>query len=56
MPVSAVAYECGYNSLRSFNRCFRRITGRTPREYREEKKKEGAGVPDSGDPGTDLKK
>lgn len=36
MPVSAIAYDCGYGSLRSFNRCFRRITGKTPREYREE--------------------
>lgn len=35
MPVSDVAYDCGYGSLRSFNRCFKRITGKTPREYRE---------------------
>lgn len=36
MPVSEVAYDCGYGSLRSFNRCFKRITGKTPREYRGE--------------------
>lgn len=40
MPVSAVAYDCGYASLRSFNRCFRRIAGKTPREYREETEKQ----------------
>lgn len=28
------AYECGYGSLRSFNRNFKAIVGMTPREYR----------------------
>ncbi len=36
MPVSEVAFDCGYSSLRTFNRCFKRVTGKTPREYREE--------------------
>lgn len=40
MPVSDVAFDCGYGSLRSFNRSFKRITDRTPREYREEMRKE----------------
>lgn len=31
--VSKVAYECGFNNLRSFNRAFRKNTGITPREY-----------------------
>ena len=35
MPVSEVAYDCGYRSLRSFNRCFKQIAGKTPREYRD---------------------
>lgn len=32
--VSFVAMKCGYGSLRTFNRNFRRLTGRTPLEYR----------------------
>ena len=28
------AYECGYSSLRSFNRNFKSVIGLTPREYR----------------------
>ena len=33
--IAAVAAECGYDSLCSFNRNFKAITGRTPTEYRE---------------------
>ena len=33
-PVSDIAFACGYNSLRSFNRCFKEIHHMTPREYR----------------------
>lgn len=33
-PVSDIAFACGYNSLRSFNRCFKEIQHMTPREYR----------------------
>ena len=35
--ISAVSYECGYNSLCSFNRNFRGITGMSPSEYRKRK-------------------
>ena len=37
--VSSVAGECGYDSLCSFNRNFKEITGMTPTEYRERKAK-----------------
>jgi len=32
--ISRISYECGYNSLCSFNRNFREITGMSPSEYR----------------------
>lgn len=32
--VLNVALECGFDSLRNFNRVFKRITGQTPSEYR----------------------
>src|SRR5699024_574753 len=35
-PVSDIAFACGYNSLRSFNRCFKDILHVTPREYRSQ--------------------
>ncbi len=35
--VSQIAYECGYESLCSFNRNFKEITGTTPKEYRQDK-------------------
>lgn len=31
-----IAYECGFDSLRSFNRNFRNIMGMTPNEYRKQ--------------------
>ncbi|MBR2339502.1 MAG: AraC family transcriptional regulator [Clostridia bacterium] len=31
--VLQVAYDCGFDSLRSFNRNFKKVTGVTPREY-----------------------
>ncbi|EIQ00510.1 DNA-binding domain-containing protein, AraC-type [Opitutaceae bacterium TAV1] len=34
-PVGEIAFEAGFNNLSNFNRRFREITGRTPREYRE---------------------
>ncbi len=43
MNITEIAYECGYNSLRVFNRRFREILGMTPSEYRalyHEKKEE----------------
>ena len=33
-PVLEIAIEVGYNNISFFNRCFRRITGTTPVEYR----------------------
>lgn len=36
MPISDIAFACGYNSLRSFNRCFKDILHVTPREYRSQ--------------------
>lgn len=34
-PISALAYEAGFNDLSYFNRCFRRRYGMTPSEVRE---------------------
>lgn len=33
--VSTIAYACGFNTIRSFNRSFRTLTGMTPEEYRK---------------------
>ncbi|MBQ7717835.1 MAG: AraC family transcriptional regulator, partial [Clostridia bacterium] len=38
IPVSDVAHLCGFDSLCSFNRNFKRITGTTPREMLAEMK------------------
>lgn len=35
MTILEVSCECGFNSLRSFNRNFRELTGYTPTEYRK---------------------
>lgn len=35
VPVSEIAYECGFGSICSFNRVFRESVGKTPREIRE---------------------
>lgn len=34
LPISRVAMEIGYENLRTFNRCFRKVSGCTPKEYR----------------------
>lgn len=39
IPVQVVAFEVGFNSLASFNRVFREITGLTPTQYRLEAEK-----------------
>ena len=35
--ISEIAYECGFGSLRTFNRIFFATTGRTPTAFRNEK-------------------
>lgn len=35
--VLDIAYECGFECLRSFNRCFKSITGISPTKYRNQK-------------------
>ncbi|MBR2296412.1 MAG: helix-turn-helix transcriptional regulator, partial [Clostridia bacterium] len=35
--VLDIAYECGFDCLRSFNRSFKSITGISPSEYRKQK-------------------
>lgn len=39
--IVQIAYSCGFKSVRNFNRVFRRISGKTPREVRNEKKQRG---------------
>ncbi len=34
--ITAIAYDCGFNSTRTFNRAFAKYTGMAPRDYREE--------------------
>ena len=33
--VLSIAYECGFESLRNFNRVFKKLVGMTPKEYRQ---------------------
>lgn len=35
MGVSEICYECGFNNVSNFNRLFKRLKGRSPREFRE---------------------
>jgi AraC-like DNA-binding protein len=42
IPVQVVAFEVGFNSLASFNRAFREITGATPSSYRLGKQQAGS--------------
>jgi len=37
--ITQIALDCGYGSIRNFNRVFKEATGKTPKEYREIKKK-----------------
>lgn len=34
--LTAVAYECGFNSKSTFNEIFKKITGKTPKEYKKD--------------------
>jgi len=36
LRVSEIAYEVGFQSLTHFNRVFKKITGRSPSDYREQ--------------------
>lgn len=38
LSISDAAFECGFESLRTFNRAFREQLGKSPREYREQLK------------------
>ncbi len=40
--VSEIAADCGYQNLSGFNRQFRRLTGCSPKQYRQAAQKEGA--------------
>ena len=35
LPVTQVAYECGYSNISYFNRTFKKIHGISPRDYRQ---------------------
>lgn len=35
LPISKIAYECGFSSIEYFNRIFRHFTSMSPREYRK---------------------
>ncbi|HEY3378198.1 MAG TPA: helix-turn-helix domain-containing protein [Armatimonadota bacterium] len=35
LPITAIAFESGFNSLSQFNRTFKKMTGHSPRSYRE---------------------
>ena len=37
--ITEIAYACGYTGIRNFNRVFKETVGKTPKEYRESKKK-----------------
>lgn len=40
-PIQTVARECGFNSIVSFNRAFRELTGSAPGAFRQETKQTG---------------
>jgi transcriptional regulator GlxA family with amidase domain len=35
LPVTEIAFECGFESADYFSRCFRNSTGLSPRAYRK---------------------
>lgn len=35
-PITDIAFDCGFGTLSNFNRCFRELRGRSPREYRRQ--------------------
>ncbi len=36
--IAAIAYKCGFNSLATFQRCFKQFTGITPSQYLQQRK------------------
>ena len=36
MPITAIALECGFGSIRNFNRAFSDFTGMTPSDFRHQ--------------------
>jgi AraC-like DNA-binding protein/mannose-6-phosphate isomerase-like protein (cupin superfamily) len=46
LPVTTIAYDCGFSSLPTFNRVFKAATGVVPSEYRENAKKVISNVTD----------
>jgi AraC-like DNA-binding protein len=34
--IAAIAYRCGFNSIATFNRVFKTVTGLAPREFARE--------------------
>ena len=36
LKISSVAMDCGFNTLSSFNLAFKKATGKTPSNYRDE--------------------
>jgi AraC-like DNA-binding protein len=35
-PIVDIAFECGFGTISNFNRCFRELRGRSPRDYRKQ--------------------
>ncbi|HMQ61901.1 MAG TPA: AraC family transcriptional regulator [Flavilitoribacter sp.] len=46
LKIADIAYDAGFNSLSVFNDAFKKITGRTPSDYRRAAQKNGKIVPD----------
>ena len=36
--IAAIAYECGFNSLATFQRCFKQFSGITPSQFMQQRK------------------
>ncbi len=34
--IASIAYDAGFNSLSTFNEVFKKLTGKTPSDYRKE--------------------
>lgn len=38
MGMSEIAYECGYKTASNFNKFFKKLTGTTPKDYKNKTK------------------